>query len=153
MGCLNPRFAIIAQIYLKHESGVCVFLSMDNLDSPWNSKVAPVGHYKAHCVIPAHFLNEGMFTLEYCLCTSPTTTEYVWRQDVVTFYVIDDMANEGVRGTWGREWFSSLLRPRLQWTHFKPAPLLTADANRQRETGGNVTACHMADRSGPLSSS
>jgi lipopolysaccharide transport system ATP-binding protein len=124
---LNERFALISQIYLRHESGVCVFVSMDNLDSPWTHKKAPVGHYKAQCFIPAHFLNEGMFSVEFCMCTSPTTTEYVAFPEAVIFYVIDDMKNEGVRGSWGREWFSSILRPRLQWTHFRPAPLLSRD--------------------------
>ena len=69
---------------------------MDNLDSPWRSRVAPQGRYRGHCVIPPHFLNEGMFNIEYLICTSPTTTEYVTYPEAVTFYVIDDMENQGV---------------------------------------------------------
>lgn len=130
---LNERFALMAQIYVRHESGVCAFVSLDNLDSPWTHKKAPIGHYKAQCEIPAHFLNEGMFTIEFLVCTSPTTTEYTTFPDAVTFYVSDDMKNEGVRGSWAREWFASVMRPRLTWTHFQPAPLLAADAKRQSE--------------------
>ncbi|MGE3991977.1 polysaccharide ABC transporter ATP-binding protein [Pseudorhodoplanes sp.] len=126
---LVARFALNVHIYVRHESGVCVFLSMDNLDSPWRDTVAPVGRYAATCVIPAHFLNEGMFTVEFLICTAPTTTEYCSYPDAVTFYVIDDMRNEGVRGNWNREWFSSILRPRLQWKHASVAPLLAADGD------------------------
>jgi lipopolysaccharide transport system ATP-binding protein len=130
---LNKRFALSAQVYLRHESGVCVFVSMDNLDSPWVREHAPVGHYKGVCEIPPHFLNEGMFTVEFCLCTSPTTTEYCTFSDAVTFHVMDDMVNAGVRGPWAREWPASVMRPRLKWSHFKPAPLLTVDAKRQAD--------------------
>lgn len=126
---LSERFALMVQVYLRHESGVCLLVSMDNLDSPWTHKKAPVGHHKARCSIPPNLLNEGMFTVEFLICTSPTTTEYVTYPDAVIFYVLDDMRNEGVRGSWGREWPSSIIRPRLQWTHFRPAALLSKDAN------------------------
>lgn len=125
---LRARFALNVHIYLRHESGVVLFCSMDNLDSPWCNRVAPVGRYRAHCCIPAHFLNEGMFTIEYLICTSPTTTEYANAPDAVTFYVIDDMRNEGVRGQWAREWPASIMRPRLTWTHFEPCQLLEREA-------------------------
>jgi lipopolysaccharide transport system ATP-binding protein len=121
---LQARFALNVHIYLRHESGVTLLCSMDNLDSPWRDKIAPVGRYRAHCAIPAHFLNEGMFSIEYLVCTSPTTSEYATAPEAVTFYVIDDMKNEGVRGKWAREWPSSAMRPRLQWTHYEPCPLL-----------------------------
>ena len=42
-------------------------------------------------------LNEGVFAIEYLICTSPTTTEYATYKDAVTFYVIDNMENAGVR--------------------------------------------------------
>ncbi|MGM4906779.1 ABC transporter ATP-binding protein [Tardiphaga sp. 866_E4_N2_1] len=121
---LRPRYALNVQVYLRHESGVTAFVSMDNLDSPWRNRIAPIGRFRAQCVVPPDFLNEGMFTVEFLICTSPTTTEYVSASEAITFYVIDDMKNEGVRGAWAREWPSSILRPRLHWTHYEPCALM-----------------------------
>ncbi len=137
---LNARFALSAHVYVYHESGVCVFVSMDNLDSPWRGKISPVGHYRARCVIPADFLNEGMFNVEYLICTNPTNTEYVTKRDVASFRIVDDMQNQGVRGIWAREWPSSILRPYLQWTHFEPTPLLIAEANTPAQHASRLTA-------------
>jgi lipopolysaccharide transport system ATP-binding protein len=120
---LKPRFALNAHIYVWHESGVCVFVSMDNLSSPWQDSVNPKGRYRAQCIIPAELLNEGMYMIEFTVCTRPTTTEYCDFREAVTFYVIDDMQNTGVRGNWGREWFSSIARPRLDWRHLPPTQL------------------------------
>lgn len=128
---LNPRYALNVHIYLRHESGVTLFCSMDNLSSPWRNKIAPIGKYKAHCLIPPELLNEGMFTIEYLICTSPTTTEYATAPEAVTFYVIDDMVpGLGLRGSWAREWPPSALRPRLEWTHYEPCPELIVDARK-----------------------
>ncbi len=135
---LAAKFALSVHLYLRHESGVTVFCSMDNLDSPWRNKIAPQGRYRGHCLIPPHFLNEGMFTIEYLICTSPTTSEYCTFPDAVTFYVIDDMRNEGVRGQWAREWPMSIMRPRLQWTFYEPCPLLAREvANALSESKAN----------------
>lgn len=120
---LNPRFALNAHIYVWHESGVCVFVAMDNQTSPWQDGIAQRGQYRAQCVIPPELLNEGMYSVEFTVCTRPTTTEYADYREAVTFYVIDDMQNEGVRGNWNREWFPSIARPRLAWRHLKPRPL------------------------------
>lgn len=120
---VNPRFALNAHIYVWNESGMCVFVSMDNLTSPWQKSVAKPGRYKAQCVIPPELLNEGMYSIEFTVCTHPTTTEYADYREAVSFYIIDDMENAGVRGNWSREWFASVMRPRLTWRHFDPTPL------------------------------
>src|SRR5262249_13930150 len=62
---LDTRLAPCVQLHLRHESGVTVLVTMDNHDSPWRDRAAPIGHYRAHCVIPANFLNEGMFSVDY----------------------------------------------------------------------------------------
>jgi lipopolysaccharide transport system ATP-binding protein len=117
---LTGKYPINVHIYVWHESGVCAFVSMDNLSSPWQESPAKRGRYKTYCEIPSELLNEGMYTIEYLLCTRPTTTEYVTVKDAVSFYVIDDMENLGVRGNWSREWFASVFRPRLGWQHMSP---------------------------------
>ncbi len=123
---LNARFALNIHISLRHESGVVVLVSMDHLDSPWRERVAPAGRHRAQCVIPANFLNEGMFMIDCSITATTRASEYVSCQDAATFYVIDDMSHEGVRGKWNGKWFTSILRPRFMWTHFDPQPAIAA---------------------------
>ncbi|MEK9571561.1 MAG: polysaccharide ABC transporter ATP-binding protein [Paracoccaceae bacterium] len=105
-------------IYLWHESGVCAFVSMDNLVSPYQDTPPDPGRYTAVCVIHKELLNEGNYNLEFTVCTRPTTTEYADFKDAVTIIVTDDMTNDGVRHNWFREWFPSIFRPRLNWLHY-----------------------------------
>jgi lipopolysaccharide transport system ATP-binding protein len=123
---LNPRFCLDVHVALRHESGVTVFVSMDNLDSPWRRRVAPLGRHRARCAIPAHFLNEGMFMVDCTVSAISKSSEYVSCVDAATFNVIDDMKSEGVRGDWDRKWLTSIMRPRLKWTHFEPERMLAA---------------------------
>lgn len=104
-------------LYIAHDTAGKLFVSMDNHDTPWQSTPPAPGRYKAKCKIPAHFLNEGMFTIEWVICTQPTTTHHVAFPDALTFRISDDMANIGVRGNWQREWPPAAVRPRLEWQH------------------------------------
>jgi lipopolysaccharide transport system ATP-binding protein len=117
---LKARMPLSLHIYVSHESGVTVFCSMDSNETPWRDKVPPVGRHRAQCLIPPHLLNEGLFMIEYLVCTTPTTTEYATASEAITFYVIDDMRNEGVRGPWAREWPMSVIRPQMQWSFYEP---------------------------------
>lgn len=111
--------AIDIHLYFAHDVSGKLFVTMDNLDSPWNKEPPKPGLYKAHCKVPTEFLNEGMFTIEWVICTNPSTTYHVAVPDVLTFRVSDDMRNTGVRGSWEREWPPASIRPRLHWQHQK----------------------------------
>ena len=123
---LVSQYPITAYVSVRHESGVTVFTTLDNHDSPWTMRVAPAGYYRARLVIPANFLNEGMFMLDFAVTATNRTSEYISCSDAATFYVVDDMKNEGVRGNWDRKWFTSVMRPQLKWTHLEPAQLQAA---------------------------
>jgi lipopolysaccharide transport system ATP-binding protein len=123
---LESRYPLDVQLSVRHESGVIVFASVDNLDSPWRGRIPPVGRYRARCVIPANFLNEGMFMVDFSVSAMSRSSEYASCVDAGSFYVVDDMKNEGVRGDWNGKWFTSILRPRFEWTHFEPMPLFFA---------------------------
>jgi lipopolysaccharide transport system ATP-binding protein len=113
---------INVHVYVAHDTSGKLFVSMDNLDTPWNDKPAPAGHHTARCTIPADFLNEGTFTLEAVICTHPTTPDSLAVPDVLIFRVYDDMTQSGVRGNWEREWPPGAVRPRLRWTHEQTPP-------------------------------
>jgi lipopolysaccharide transport system ATP-binding protein len=119
-GVLIEKYELDVHISLRHETGVAVFTSMDNLDSPWHDRIAPVGRYRVQCVIPPHFLNDGVFMIDFVISARKNPVECLSVVDVVTFRVVDDMKNEGVRGDWDRPWPSSILRPFIGWTFSKP---------------------------------
>jgi lipopolysaccharide transport system ATP-binding protein len=114
---VEPRHALSIHLYFRHEVAGKLFVSMDNLDSPWGRQRVPWGSYRARCEMPADFLNEGMLTIDYVICTNPTSTENVVFNDALVLTIGDDMRNEGVRGDWVREWPASMIRPRLKWHH------------------------------------
>ena len=99
-----------------NEMGHVIFISKDNLDSPWRDTVCPVGHYRAICQIPGDFLNENQFSI-YCAITTVGigNVGHVSEQDVVIFKVTDGMDPGGVRGNYPLHWDSDGVRPRLFW--------------------------------------
>jgi len=116
-GVLIEKYELDVHINLRHESGVTVFTSMDNLDSPWHDRVVPVGRYRVQWVIPAHFLNDGVFMIDFVISARQNSAEYLVIQNCVTFRVVDDMKQEGVRGDWEAPWPPSILRPRINWMY------------------------------------
>ncbi len=120
---LSSRYPFDVNITVRHESGVTVFTSLDNKDAPWQGQPPKEGQYTARCTIPPNFLNEGLFMVDFTISTRVRATEYATCPDAGSFYVVDDMKNEGVRGDWNGKWFTSVLRPQLHWTHFEPTML------------------------------
>jgi lipopolysaccharide transport system ATP-binding protein len=116
---LEERYPLDVQLTLRHESGVIVLVSIDNQDSPWRHRVAPAGRYRARCTIPPNFLNEGLFMVDFSVQASNRSSEYATCVDAGSFYVVDDLANTGVRSDWEGKWPTSILRPRLHWSHEK----------------------------------
>ena len=117
---LVSRYPLDVVITLRHESGVVLSVSVDNLDSPWRRQVPPVGRYRAHCTIPANLLNEGLFMVDFTVQASNRSSEFATCVDAGSFYVVDDMRPSGVRGDWEGKWFTSILRPQFEWKHYKP---------------------------------
>jgi len=99
-----------------NEIGQTIFVSKDNLDSPWKDAVCPIGSYRAICHIPGNFLNEGEFSV-YCAITTVGMGNlgHVSEQDLVIFKVSDKMDRGGVRGNYPLHWDTGGVRPRLSW--------------------------------------
>lgn len=120
---LEARYPLDVVVTIRHESGVILCVSVDNLDSPWRNRVAPVGRYRARCTIPPNFLNEGLFMVDFTVQAVNRSSEYATCVDAASFYVVDDLRSGGVRGNWEGKWFTSILRPRLQWMHEEPTAI------------------------------
>ena len=113
---LVPRHKLNVHLYFRHQSGVTAFLTMNNINSTSYDTVRGKGMYSATCRIPANFLNEGTFNVDYLVCTNPTGSEYALFEDALNLLITDDMQNSGVRGEWFREWPNSIMRPALDWS-------------------------------------
>ena len=99
------------------KSGHVIFISKDNLDSPWRDTVCPTGHYRSVCHISGDFLDEGAVSI-YCAITTVgmANVGHVSEQDLLIFQVVDGMDPGGVRGNYPLYWDSTSVRPRLHWT-------------------------------------
>jgi len=112
---LKEKYSLNVHLYFSNETGDTLFVSMNNLDSPYRDSIQPEGLYRERCMIPANFLNEGTIRIEYLICTRPTSQYFVTIPDAISFQVTDDRSASGVRGNWVRDWPASMLRPRLDW--------------------------------------
>ncbi len=112
---MEEKYSLNVHLYIKNNVGQTLFVSMDNLDSPWKDKKQPPGLYLVRCEVPPNFLNEGIIKIEYLICLNPHTGMNVCVDDAVTFQVIDDKNTNGVRGNWQLPWPSAQIRPRLEW--------------------------------------
>ena len=95
-------------------------------------RVPPVGRYRAHCIVPANLLNEGLFMVDFTVQASNRSSEFATCVDAGSFYVVDDMRSSGVRGDWEGKWFTSILRPKFEWKHYKPVSMDSRLADQKR---------------------
>ncbi|NQU17100.1 MAG: ABC transporter ATP-binding protein [Candidatus Saganbacteria bacterium] len=112
---LKDDHPLDATYYLIDERGHTILVTLDNLDSPWNEKKKPVGHYCSRCKVPGNLLNNGQISLLAAVVTHPHPVHVILR-DVLRFDVGDAMNPNGVRGNHAMPWPPSAVRPRLQWS-------------------------------------
>lgn len=111
---LKPGYVVMPTFSLWNESGICLFISMDQ-NSTWRNKERPAGRYVSTGIIPANFLAEGMHTVNSALWTmTPIRHLEYGVKDVVTFQVIDSMAGDTARGDWTTD-LAGVVRPLLDW--------------------------------------
>lgn len=76
------------------------------------------GIYNAIVRVPAHFLNEGEYTVSIWMFPSVGTKQikygYVKESDAIRFQVFDPLTGESARGDYIKE-LPGLVRPRLEW--------------------------------------
>ncbi|MBU4288994.1 MAG: ABC transporter ATP-binding protein [Proteobacteria bacterium] len=113
---LEERHRLTLQLYFINEMGHVLFISKDNLDSPWRDNVCPIGHFRTTCHIPGDFLNEGLISITYGIDTIDVShLNHATGRDVVIFKVSDRMDPGGVRGNFPLQWRHDGVRPRLFW--------------------------------------
>lgn len=113
---LEEGHRLCSQIYFVNELGHVLFISKDNLDSPWKNTGCSVGHFKSHCHVPGDFFNEGEVSIVYGIDTvGSSLMGHSSARDVVRFRISDRMDPQGVRGNYPLAWRHDGVRPRLKW--------------------------------------
>ena len=104
---VEEKYHLHTHFGFTNEMGQTIFVSKDNLDSPWKDTVCPIGYYRAVCHIPGDFLNEDEFSV-YCTITTVVMGNLGHVSE-------DEMDPGGVRGNYALHWDSGGVRPRLSW--------------------------------------
>jgi lipopolysaccharide transport system ATP-binding protein len=112
---LVPKTGLYTALYFNHDLCGKLFTTFDNLDSPWTHTTPARGRYRSSCHIPADFLNEGTFTIDFAMCDF-NTVHWAAAESALVIHVTDDMRPTGVRGSFNRAWPPGGVRPRLNWT-------------------------------------
>jgi lipopolysaccharide transport system ATP-binding protein len=121
---LAERHCLNVHLYFYNEQGQTVLVAMDAVDSPFATRPAPPGRYRATCLLPGNLLNEGRLRVEYLITTLPSTGLHATVPDAICLTITDDRRPGGARGHWVREWPTAIVRPKLAWT---VAPANTLD--------------------------
>jgi lipopolysaccharide transport system ATP-binding protein len=104
-----------AAVHLHDKSGVTVFAANSSpsaalTDDGWSCRPHPVGLYRAVCVVPGNFLNDGMYRVSAWVLKDSSRTQ-VRAEEVVSFTVHDTGA---MRREYTGPWIGAI-RPRLTW--------------------------------------
>lgn len=117
----NIKYSYSVHFYIKNSSGEVLFVSMDNKYSPYNKVPHDIGRYKQSLKIPANIFNEGSYTIQALICTFPTLVDakFCTLDFGLSFRITDNYDQSGARGSWTREWPTSLMRPDFIWNFEK----------------------------------
>jgi len=104
-------------IWLKDSSGTFVLSSSNHASisltpDPWSGKPFPRGLFESRCVIPANFLNDGLYSVTPIVGKGIADTQVI-QHDVISFHVYDTGA---MRQEYKGSWAGPVIRPRLAWT-------------------------------------
>jgi lipopolysaccharide transport system ATP-binding protein len=110
-----PGAKISTSIHLLDRMGTAVLAtwnvrSANLVTDAWYDRPHPSGLYRAVCILPGNFLNEGMYSINAIVLTDVTKVE-VFAREVVSFTVHDTGA---MRKEFGGIWIG-VVRPRLAW--------------------------------------
>jgi len=113
---LEEGHRLCTQLYFVNQLGHVLFISKDNLASPWRDRDCSTGRFRALCHVPGDFLNEGEISIVYGICTvGSSLIGHASTWHVLRFRVSDRMDPGGVRGNFPLAWRHDGVRPRLQW--------------------------------------
>ncbi len=108
---LKPDTHLNLSLILYDHQGTLVLNTAPIHEKVWYGRAFPRGLYRSRVVIPALFLNDGMYSLE--LLVVKDQAHVLFRQsEILTFNVADD---PGMRGSWHGKW-PGVVRPDLEWT-------------------------------------
>jgi homopolymeric O-antigen transport system ATP-binding protein len=106
---------VIPKVKLWDRQGDVAFNAMD-VGPRWEEPVAP-GEYVATAWIPAHLLNEGVYSVAVGVFTldAPKLRTRAQQKHVLSFHVQDPGEGDTARGRFTGQW-QGVLRPLLEWT-------------------------------------
>jgi lipopolysaccharide transport system ATP-binding protein len=116
---LKPGYSLLPHFTLYNESGVCVFVGIDQ-DQDWRGKPRPVGHYVSTGWIPGNLLAEGTMFVSPVMRTVEPDLFHFHAENAVAFQVIESSENVA-RGGYTRA-IPGIIRPLLKWkTEYEPS--------------------------------
>src|SRR5205823_5672367 len=86
---LEAGHNLMLQLFFFNELDHAVFISNDNLDSPWTNTPHPEGHFKAACRIPGDFMNESTISVSYRMMDSRTQIIHATDSEMLKFQITD----------------------------------------------------------------
>jgi len=106
------RARVEVSLHLYNQQGFCLFATGNFHEPTWRGIEREPGLYACACIIPKHFLNEGLHYVNVYLHHSNPHVVDVKIPEVISFDLLDP---GDTRGDWAGTW-TGLVRPILPWT-------------------------------------
>jgi lipopolysaccharide transport system ATP-binding protein len=104
-----------ATLRFFNEDGVCLFAGAAFGAARDGKTMAGGSVIRARCRIPSHVFAEGrVFVLAAVITYGYPSTVHAIERDAVSFQVIDQRGDDGVREYYGGHW-EGVMRPKLSW--------------------------------------
>ncbi|MFQ6026871.1 MAG: polysaccharide ABC transporter ATP-binding protein, partial [Dehalococcoidia bacterium] len=116
---LKEGHQLCSCLELVNAMGQPIIVSFDNyVEDTWGGQDPySVGSFRATCLLPSDFLNDGAIQVNLRIFTPPdlpNDAPHVREIDILRITVVDEMDPAGVRGTFPQAW-GAAVRPRLCW--------------------------------------
>ncbi len=106
----KPQASIGLNVIFYDRNYNCVCGSINNHEKNWYGKMMPKGIYKSICKVPAHFFNNGIFSIRIYMF-GPNYTDDKMSEEILRFEILDGAY---VRGDYFGA-YDGVVRPLFEW--------------------------------------
>ena len=112
---LDNNMRVYPNFHVYRADGTCAFVTFDGKLDPDLSLKLDAGIYVSNCIVPADFLNDGIYSIGFALTTStPVFKVHFYEKDALQLHVVDK-----IEGTITRSGYAGpmpgAVRPSLDW--------------------------------------
>lgn len=110
----KPGHILNCMFIVSDDKGRVLFVTGDFQNPDLQDAVRSTGTHRSWCTIPADFLNSGQIHIRAMVRTNRYVLHFKL-EDALILSIVDSDDMNGARGNLKGQWYTSAVRPRLEW--------------------------------------